>query len=167
MRERPRLVQRLGLGPVCFTSNGADEWCRRLLSCRCRRCSHGDQSLLFWVELGHALGDDASTPRYLRTAHRVGYGFIGCGDAGEDGTPTAFNDLGQLAFRAMFKDGTEGVFVATVPEPGAAVEDEGVRLVVEEVEGNRITRVRVVKIEAPETPADGASTTPTEADSQV
>ena len=42
-------------------------------------------------------------------------------NAGEDGTPTAFNDLGQLAFRAMFKDGTEGVFVATVPEPGAAL----------------------------------------------
>ncbi|HET7770480.1 MAG TPA: hemolysin family protein, partial [Chloroflexota bacterium] len=54
-----------------------------------------------------------------------------------------------------------------VPERGAAVEDEGVRLVVEEVEGNRITRVRVVKIEAPETPADGTPKTPAEADSQV
>jgi hypothetical protein len=38
-------------------------------------------------------------------------------NAGEDGMPSAFNDLGQLAFRAVFKDGTEGVFVATVPEP--------------------------------------------------
>lgn len=42
-------------------------------------------------------------------------------NAGEDGMPTAFNDLGQLAFRAIFKDGTEGVFVATVPEPCAAL----------------------------------------------
>ena len=37
-----------------------------------------------------------------------------------------------------------------VPEKGDAVEDDGVRLVVEEVEGNRITRVRVVKLETGE-----------------
>ncbi len=43
-------------------------------------------------------------------------GFPGSG--GEDGRATSFNDAGQLAFRLFFTDGSEGVFVATVPEPG-------------------------------------------------
>jgi putative hemolysin len=50
-----------------------------------------------------------------------------------------------------------------VPEGGDAVEEDGVRLVVEAVEGNRITRVRVVKNEA----LEGASDTPEIGDSQV
>lgn len=39
-----------------------------------------------------------------------------------DGTSNAFNALGQLAFRANFTDGTQGIFisdVAAVPEPGS------------------------------------------------
>jgi hypothetical protein len=42
----------------------------------------------------------------------------------EDGQQSSFNDLGQLAFRAVFTDFTEGIFVssvATVPEPPAIV----------------------------------------------
>jgi hypothetical protein len=37
---------------------------------------------------------------------------------GQDGRSTAFNDVGQLAFSLNFTDGSEGVFVATIPEPG-------------------------------------------------
>ena len=40
-------------------------------------------------------------------------------NAGEDGTQTSFNDLGQVTFIALFNDNTTGVFVATVPEPAA------------------------------------------------
>ncbi|QEG37918.1 DUF7453 family protein [Bythopirellula goksoeyrii] len=45
--------------------------------------------------------------------------FIGSTGNG-DGRPSAFNDLGQLAFTARFTDGTEGAFVSTlvaIPEP--------------------------------------------------
>ena len=41
-----------------------------------------------------------------------------------DGRASAFNDLGQLVFRASFTDGSEGVFVSdrvAVPEPGGLV----------------------------------------------
>ena len=38
-------------------------------------------------------------------------------NAGEDGMPSSFNDLGQVAFQAGFEDGSFGNFVATVPEP--------------------------------------------------
>lgn len=54
-----------------------------------------------------------------------------------------------------------------VPEQGDEVEAGSVRLVVEEVEGNRITRVRVVRIEAPESAAEEPAGTPESADSQV
>lgn len=40
------------------------------------------------------------------------------GSGGEDGQPTSFNDAGQLAFKLSFTDGSEGIFVATIPEPG-------------------------------------------------
>jgi hypothetical protein len=39
------------------------------------------------------------------------------GTSSEDGQPFAFNDLGQLAFRAHFTDGSHAIVVATVPEP--------------------------------------------------
>jgi hypothetical protein len=32
---------------------------------------------------------------------------------------TPFNDAGQFAYRLTFTDGTSGLFVTTVPEPGA------------------------------------------------
>lgn len=41
----------------------------------------------------------------------------------DEGRPSAFNDLGQLAFRADFADGTQGIFIsdlATLPEPATA-----------------------------------------------
>ena len=44
------------------------------------------------------------------------------GTGNEDGRRSGFNDLGQLAFRARFTDGTEGIFVSNlvaVPEPSA------------------------------------------------
>jgi len=47
-----------------------------------------------------------------------------------------------------------------VPERGDAVEDAGVRLVAEEVEGNRITRVRVVKLDAEEGRAEVSEPAP-------
>jgi hypothetical protein len=40
---------------------------------------------------------------------------------GEDGKPRGFNDAGQVVIRAMFIDGSSGIFVSnalTVPEPG-------------------------------------------------
>ncbi len=40
------------------------------------------------------------------------------GSGGEDGRPTSFNDAGQLAFQLGFTDGSSGIFVATIPEPG-------------------------------------------------
>lgn len=38
---------------------------------------------------------------------------------GEDGRANPFNDAGQLALHLGFTDGSEGIFVATIPEPGA------------------------------------------------
>ena len=40
--------------------------------------------------------------------------------AGEGGMPLNFNDAGQLAFHAYFTDGSQGIIVATVPEPSSA-----------------------------------------------
>ena len=46
------------------------------------------------------------------------------GSGNEDGLPSGFNDLGQLAFFAEFTDGSSGVFVSNaavaIPEPGLA-----------------------------------------------
>jgi hypothetical protein len=42
------------------------------------------------------------------------------GTGGEDGRPRGFNDLGQVVFRARFRDGSGAIFlsdVLTVPEP--------------------------------------------------
>lgn len=39
---------------------------------------------------------------------------------GSDGRPNSFNDSGLLAFRLSFTDGAQGIFVVSVPEPGAA-----------------------------------------------
>lgn len=45
---------------------------------------------------------------------------------GENGLLTIFNDADQLAFKLAFTDGSEGVFVATVPEPATLVMFVGV-----------------------------------------
>jgi DNA-binding winged helix-turn-helix (wHTH) protein len=45
-------------------------------------------------EVRAALGDDAQQPRYVRTAHRVGYAF--CGDAAESGAASAEPAEGRL-----------------------------------------------------------------------
>jgi hypothetical protein len=47
---------------------------------------------------------------------RPNHGFSG----GEDGRTRLLNDNGELAFELVFEDGTGGIFVATVPEPGTA-----------------------------------------------
>ncbi len=58
----------------------------------------------------------------LRTISSVdltdGLGARPTSSGGEDGRATSFNDASQLAFRLGFTDGSEGIFVATVPEPG-------------------------------------------------
>jgi hypothetical protein len=51
----------------------------------------------------------------LRTIRKIAFA---AGSNGEDGLHRMFNDAGQLSLRLYFTDGTEGVFVATVPEPG-------------------------------------------------
>jgi DNA-binding winged helix-turn-helix (wHTH) protein len=40
------------------------------------------------TELRRALGDDAHTPRFIRTAHRFGYAFIGGGQAATPAAPS-------------------------------------------------------------------------------
>ena len=54
----------------------------------------------------------------LRVIEEVGLfmGYNGIG--GEDGHGTSFSDDGELVFRLEFTDGTSGIFVAAVPEPG-------------------------------------------------
>ena len=37
------------------------------------------------------------------------------GSGDEDGYPCGFNDLGQVAFEASFTDGSQGIFIASVP----------------------------------------------------
>lgn len=39
----------------------------------------------------------------------------------ETGRPSSFNNIGQLTFRLGFTDGSEGIFVATIPEPATLV----------------------------------------------
>ena len=43
------------------------------------------------------------------------------GSGGSDGRANSFNDQGQLAFRLTFTDGSQGVFLAAVPEPSTAL----------------------------------------------
>lgn len=53
----------------------------------------------------------------------VGWVEFESGSGNADGRPSGFNDRGQLVFRAMFTDGSMGVFVsdlATIPEPRTA-----------------------------------------------
>jgi len=50
----------------------------------------------------------------LMTGNNRGAG----GSGGQDGRATGLSDAGQLAFRLIFTDGSSGIFVATVPEPG-------------------------------------------------
>jgi hypothetical protein len=60
-------------------------------------------------------------PNDFRTVRSVG--FIG-GSGNEDGLPSGFNDLGQLAFYALFADDSEGIFVSNlvaVPEPSTSL----------------------------------------------
>ena len=44
-------------------------------------------------------------------------GLIAGSNAGEDGSRSGFNHLGQVAFRAVFEDSRSAILVATVPEP--------------------------------------------------
>jgi hypothetical protein len=37
------------------------------------------------------------------------------------GGPDQFNNLGQILFHASFTDGSQGLFVASVPEPGTTL----------------------------------------------
>ncbi len=53
-----------------------------------------------------------------RTIHN--FAFVG-GTGGGDGRPSSFNNAGQLAFRLSFTDFSEGIFVATVPEPASVL----------------------------------------------
>ncbi|MDM8007525.1 MAG: hypothetical protein QUV05_15405 [Phycisphaerae bacterium] len=65
------------------------------------------------------VGDTLSVaPGDSRTISRVAtYGFSG----GEDGRGSFFNARSELTFLACFTDGSQGVFVAAIPEPAGAV----------------------------------------------
>ena len=52
----------------------------------------------------------------LRTIERVS---LIAGSGGEDGLPRSLNNSGQIVFELGFSRGQQGIFVATVPEPGA------------------------------------------------
>lgn len=54
----------------------------------------------------------------LRVIDSIGLDTFSIG-GGEDGMPINFNDAGQLTFRLGFVDGSDGIFVATIPEPAA------------------------------------------------
>ncbi|MEM6459340.1 MAG: choice-of-anchor tandem repeat NxxGxxAF-containing protein [Planctomycetota bacterium] len=60
--------------------------------------------------------DDDPVLEDLRTVSSVNL-FTNSG--GEDGRFNSFNDAGQLAFFASFTDGSEGIFVTTIPEPAS------------------------------------------------
>ncbi|MEM9753102.1 MAG: choice-of-anchor tandem repeat NxxGxxAF-containing protein [Planctomycetota bacterium] len=66
----------------------------------------------------------------------------------QGGQPSLFNDAGELVFRARFTDGSEGIFVATIPEPAAALAAAMLGLL---AAGRRRTR-RGVRTEATEKP---------------
>jgi len=63
------------------------------------------------------ISDDAESPdfrtiRYLSFIAETG---------NSDGRKSGFNDVGQVAFRALFEEGGEGIFVWNVPEPSSIV----------------------------------------------
>ncbi|MBX9737512.1 MAG: hypothetical protein K2X32_11355 [Phycisphaerales bacterium] len=51
-----------------------------------------------------------------RTINLISYAAVA---SGQDGNGRALNDVGQLVFNLSFTDNTSGVFVATIPTPGA------------------------------------------------
>ena len=80
----------------------------------------------FWVwdpEHGHSLivregewlnvSDDPEAPdwRQIMTLHAIGSHNL------EDSSPQVFNDSSELVFQVTFVDGTEGIYIATIPEP--------------------------------------------------
>ncbi len=60
--------------------------------------------------------DDDPLTEELRTVSTIS--LLG-NSGGEDGRPSGFNDAGQAAFLLGFTDGSEGIFVATIPEPAS------------------------------------------------
>ncbi len=62
--------------------------------------------------------NDDPTIEDLKTITWVDYRGHSTGDNGHE---TSFNDAGELALRMRFSDGTEGVFVATIPEPATGM----------------------------------------------
>jgi hypothetical protein len=71
------------------------------------------------VREGSLLDVDDGPLEDLRTVQSL---LINLESGNQDGRPSGFNDDGLIAFRAVFTDGTAGVFVAShaaVPEPGA------------------------------------------------
>jgi hypothetical protein len=47
--------------------------------------------------------------------------FLSAGTGNEDGLQSGFNEVGQLAFRLSFTDGSQGIFVYAVPEPSSLI----------------------------------------------
>ncbi len=67
---------------------------------------------------GDLLDVDDGPGTDFRTISDISLGGISTGN--DDGRPSGMNDLGQLVFRALFDDGSEGVFVSNLvalPEP--------------------------------------------------
>ena len=85
----------------------------------------GPESLLFAGAGGalHLIARPGSpfevAPGDVRTVSDVSAG-TGGGTGGQDGLPSPFNDAGQFVYRLSFTDGTSGLFLTTVPEPGTA-----------------------------------------------
>jgi hypothetical protein len=92
-------------GPGVSTANDRGIWVR-----------DGAGQLHLIAREGNALDTGGGTSRTILSLDM----FEGAA-AGEDGFASAFNNAGQVAFRATFTDGSSGVFVASVPEPAGGV----------------------------------------------
>ncbi len=121
-------------------------------------------------ELRAALGDDAASPRFLRTVHGVGYAF--CGEAEEETPPPLPPAAGALSYRLVFGDreialrsgenllGRIDEGVVWIDSPGvsrrhARICVEGDRATLEDLASKNGTYCRGRRISAPVVLADG------------
>jgi DNA-binding winged helix-turn-helix (wHTH) protein len=109
-----RLLLR-GTGEVHLTTKAFD-LLRALLERRPRVLSKADAHALLWpdthvsdanlpnlvAEVRAALGDDARSPRFVRTVHGVGYAF--CGEAAASGTAAAAGEV-PFVYRLQWEGG--------------------------------------------------------------
>ncbi len=97
-------------GPNVDSSNDLGIWAQNPLGLLTLIAREGDL-----LDVDDGPGTDFRMIRNLTFGHHKSTG-------NEDGRASGFNDLGQLAFRATFTDGTSGIFVSNlvaVPEPSS------------------------------------------------